>query len=72
MSKSFLSYSSPVFARMFQSSFKEKDDKVVELSGKSYEAFLEMLLILHPRIQKKGPGIYCLTFSENDKIKHEI
>ena len=60
VSKSFLSYSSPVFERMFQSAFKERDGTSVDLKEKSYDAFLEMLLFLHPRVQKTIPGEFYL------------
>ena len=60
VSKSFLGYSSPVFERMFQPGFRESDSKSVELKEKSYEDFIEMLLFLHPRIQKRISGQYQL------------
>ena len=56
VSKGFLSHSSPVFARMFQSGFKERNSKSMELKGKQFDAFLEMLLFLHPRVQKEFSG----------------
>lgn len=56
VSKTFLSYSSPVFARMFQSGFKETDSNIIDLKHKSYETFLEMFRFLHPRVQKPLQG----------------
>lgn len=66
ISKSFLSYASPVFKRMFQSQFKESSSKCVKLTGKNYNVFLDMLLNMHPRIGKpisgnKAQDIYKLA-----------
>ena len=52
VSKAFLSYASPFFEKMFEADFKEKQATRIPLSGKSYDTFLEMLLFLHPRIQR--------------------
>ena len=60
VSKAFLSHSSPVFSRMFQSGFKESNGSSVDLKEKNFEAFLEMLLFLHPRLQKAFSG-QCQT-----------
>lgn len=66
MTKSFLSYASPVFGRMFQSNFKESTDNIVNLNDRDYDHFLDMLLFLHPRVQKtvsaqRAIGIYELS-----------
>ena len=58
ISKSFISYASPVFKRMFQSQFKESSSKCVKLTGKKYNVFLDMLLNMHPRIGKPISGNY--------------
>lgn len=55
VSKVFLSFSSPVFTRMFKPGFTESNSSSVDLKGKSYDAFLDMLLFLHPRMQKPIP-----------------
>ena len=65
VSKAFLSYSSPKFARMFQSGFFETESNTIDLTEKSYEAFLEMLLFLHPRVQKEISGQYKLVCKQN-------
>ncbi|KAL5008202.1 hypothetical protein ScPMuIL_013783 [Solemya velum] len=43
---------SPVFERMFNSDFKEKDANEIKLPGKSFELMQMLLLVAHPRIQK--------------------
>ena len=55
VSENFLSLASPVFERMFKSDFKEKNSRCITMTGKDYSVFLEMLLIMHPRIGKKLP-----------------
>lgn len=56
VSKSFLSHASPVFERMFTVQFHENIENCVKLRGKNSEAFHEMLLFLHPRIQRPLTG----------------
>ncbi|KAL5008201.1 hypothetical protein ScPMuIL_013782 [Solemya velum] len=43
---------SPVFERMFNSDFKEKDANEIKLPRKSFELMQMLLLVAHPRIQK--------------------
>lgn len=51
ISRNFLCYASPVFKTMFQ--MKEPDEKEVVMSGAVYGDFLELLLCLHPGVQKQ-------------------
>ena len=60
VSKGLLSAMSPVFERMFKSNFKEKNERCISICGKEYDAFLDMLLYLHPRIRKDLSGKRCL------------
>ena len=62
VSKTFLSHVSPVFKRMFQSQSKESSSECAKLTGKKYDAFLDMMLFLHPRIQKPISGNYDQLF----------
>ena len=62
VSKWFLSATSPVFERMFKSGFKESNDYSISMSGKECDPFLNMLLNLHPRIQKELPGNRFFVF----------
>ncbi|XP_060576775.1 uncharacterized protein LOC132734075 [Ruditapes philippinarum] len=48
----FLCLASPVFEAMFRNPFREKKEKLVQMTGKSYEDFLDFLLCIHPRYQK--------------------
>lgn len=68
VSKSFLSHASPVFKRMFQSQFKESSSECAKLTGKKYDAFLDMMLFLHPRIQKPISGYMAIDIY---KLAHE-
>ena len=52
--KTILSMSSPVIKAMFESDFKEKDAKEIELPGKELEQFLDLITITHPPNQFKG------------------
>ena len=56
VSKNFLCLTSPVFEAMFSNEFKENIEKRVQMTGKSYDDFLEFLLCIHPRIQKDIDG----------------
>ncbi|XP_060576790.1 uncharacterized protein LOC132734089 [Ruditapes philippinarum] len=47
-----LCLASPVFEAMFRNEFREKKQKIVVMTGKSYEDFLDFLLCIHPRYQK--------------------
>ncbi|XP_060576797.1 uncharacterized protein LOC132734097 [Ruditapes philippinarum] len=49
----FLCLASPVFESMFRNEFREKKEKLVAMTGKSYEDFLDFLLCIHPRYQKE-------------------
>lgn len=48
VSKAVLCIASPVFRTMFESDFKEKDQKEVELHGKKYDDVIEFLCCLYP------------------------
>ena len=63
VSKIFLAYASPVFERMFHSNFKESETNCVELKGKEYDVFLEMLLFLHPRLQTPYSGMFRFKYA---------
>ena len=52
--KTVLSMSSPVMKAMFESDFREKDAKEIELPGKKLELFLNLTKIAHPPNQFKG------------------
>ena len=52
--KTILSMSSPVMKTMFESDFKEKGAKEIELPGKELKHFLELMKIAHPPNQRKG------------------
>lgn len=43
-----LAMSSPVFSRMFDGDFKEKNAKEIPLPGKNYNEIKEMLLVIYP------------------------
>ena len=45
-SKTILSVCSPVFAAMFKSDFKEKEESVINLTGKIYEDIYELLEVV--------------------------
>ena len=47
-SKALLVISSPVFARMFNADFKDKESARIELPGKNYADFVTFLMQLHP------------------------
>lgn len=53
VSKNFLCLASPVFEAMFRNEFREKKDKTVAMTGKSYEDFLDFLLCINPRYLKE-------------------
>ena len=44
-----LSFWSPVFDRMFNSNFKEKNAVEIPLKGKKYKEILEMLQVIYDR-----------------------
>ena len=46
--KTILSMWSPVLKAMFGGAFRESDAAVVELPGKFYDDFLELICVLHP------------------------
>lgn len=46
--KAVLSIASPVFAAMFESKFKEKEQSEIELPGKRFKDFVEFLSCLYP------------------------
>ncbi|XP_060576789.1 uncharacterized protein LOC132734088 [Ruditapes philippinarum] len=48
----FLCLASPVFEAMFRNEFREKKEKRVAMTWKSYENFLDFLMCIHPRYQK--------------------
>ena len=52
--KTVLSMSSPVMKAMFNSDFREKDTKEIELPGKMLQPFLGLMKIGHPPNQFKG------------------
>ena len=56
VSRAFLMYSSPVFDRMFRADFLENNTNTVELPGKDFEIFHNMLLHMHPGRRKTIPG----------------
>lgn len=55
VSRAFLMYSSPVFDRMFRADFLENNTNTVELPGKDFEIFHNMLLHMHPGRRKTIP-----------------
>lgn len=65
-SQSFLTQASPIFEELFRFEHKGTRRKCIELKGKNYKAFLDMLLNLHPRIQKPLPdtAITCRNIYE--------
>ena len=54
--KNFLTVASPVFEAMFKHDLKEKAEKAVKMTGKSYDDFLEFLMCIHPRFLKEIGG----------------
>jgi hypothetical protein len=56
-----LAHYSPVFARMFYSDFKEKDEKVIPLPGKKYEDMALFFNVLWP----SNPGAKCMITGQN-------
>ena len=52
--KTILSMSSPVMKTMFESHYKEKDAKKLELPGKELRPFLDLMKTVHPPNQFKG------------------
>ena len=56
-SKALLAQASPVFEKQFQTDVSDNDRSVIELKRKDYDAFLVLLLNLHPRIQKPISGL---------------
>ena len=62
--KMILSMSSPVMKAMFESDFKEKDAKEIELPGKEKRPFLNLMKAVHPPSQFKGnhkESYFCET-----------
>ena len=57
-SRTLLSMSSPVFARML-SSQENKDKKEIPLQGKLFDTVHELLYVLHPAYQRKVTGKSC-------------
>ena len=55
-----LSLHSPVFEKMFNSDFKEKNSTEISLPGKSYEQIKEMLHALYER-RKEINGIFSFN-----------
>ena len=60
--KKILSMSSPVMKAMFESDFREKDAKEIELPGKELDNFLDLVKIAHPPNQFKGNVSYFSSF----------
>jgi hypothetical protein len=52
----FLCLASPVLEAMFRNEYREKKEKLLAMTGKSYEEFLDFLLCIHPRYQKEVNG----------------
>ncbi|XP_041374221.1 BTB and MATH domain-containing protein 38-like [Gigantopelta aegis] len=48
LNKTILSFASPVFHKMFQSEFKEKNQDTISLPGKKCEDFIAFLLCIYP------------------------
>ena len=60
-----LSFASPVFERMFNSEFKESNEKKVELKEKKYKDLLHVIKMIYPQY-KVDLGIYIKKlFGEN-------
>ena len=54
-----LALSSPVFSRMFEGDFKEKNAQEISLSGKKFHEIREMLLVIYPTTEKSVNEINC-------------
>ncbi|XP_060557813.1 uncharacterized protein LOC132718191 [Ruditapes philippinarum] len=74
VSQNFLCYASPVFKERFQKGYGETENKVIEMKENSSD-FLELLLSLHPGVQKpidKSNVLGVVSVAEEYKIKSLI
>ncbi|XP_060585968.1 uncharacterized protein LOC132741732 isoform X1 [Ruditapes philippinarum] len=74
VSKNFLCYTSPVFKEMFKEKYGGTETKVIEMNGNSSD-FLELLLTLHPGVQKPidSKKVLCVvTLVEKYQIQPSI
>ena len=55
--KMILSMASPVMKAMFETDFREKDVKKIELPGKRLDNFLDLMKAVHPLSQFKGEHV---------------
>lgn len=56
VSRGFLAYASPVLEKVLQADFRTNRGAFLEMKDKDHAVFLDMLLNIHPRIQKPLPG----------------
>lgn len=59
VSRNFLCYASPVFEAMFKPGFKEQKENCVNMTGKSYEDVLMLLMCIHPGFQMPVDSKYA-------------
>lgn len=64
-----LSLCSPVFDRMFNSDFKEKTCKRIELPEKKYDELVEMLQVIYDRRKEITDDNFCFLLSLADEFQ---
>ena len=65
--RSILSLWSPVFSRMFNGDFKEKNSSEVTLPGKSYDEITEMLKVVYDRRYPITGKSLCISSTDSAK-----
>ena len=65
VNKAVLALLSPVFEKMFESAFKEKDSSELTLPDKEYSSFVEFLQCIYPGYNNPVTGILTFIYQNN-------